>query len=194
VLPLALDLSAWPVLLAGDGPAALKRLDMLEAAGAVALRVFAPEPSTRMRERAGTRLAARMPTDEEVAAARLLFVAGVAEPEAARLAAVAHAHRVLVNVEDVPDLCDAYALAMVRRGDLVIGVSTEGRSPAVAALLRAWLEERFGPEWAGLLEDAAALRAVLRAEGAAPAAVMAATRDLLGPRLGGSAPPPDIGP
>lgn len=185
MLPLALDLSTWPVLLAGDGPAALKRLDMLEAAGAAALRVFAAGPSAAMRERAGARLEPRMPTDEEVAAARLLFVAGVAEPEAARLAAVARAHRVLVNVEDVPDLCDAYALAMVRRGELVIGISTEGRSPAVAALLRAWLEERFGPEWAGLLEEAAALRARLRAEGATPPEVMAATRALLGPRLGG---------
>ena len=128
MLPLTLDLSDWPVLLVGDGRAALARLAMLDAAGARRLTVFAEAPSAAMRERAGAaRLVPRMPSDAEVAAARLLFVAGVPDAgEAGRLAEVARAHRVLVNVEDVPPLCDAYALAMVRRGNLVIGVSTEG--------------------------------------------------------------------
>lgn len=186
MLPLALDLSSWPVLLVGDGPPALKRLDMLEAAGATALRVFAEDPSARMRARAGTLLQARLPTEEEVASARLLFVAGLPRDVSARLAAIARVHRVLVNVEDLPPLCDAYALAMVRRGHLVLGVSTEGRSPAVAAQLRRWLETRFGPEWSDLLEAAAALRDRMRAEGAAPASVSEATATLLAPHLDGS--------
>jgi precorrin-2 dehydrogenase / sirohydrochlorin ferrochelatase len=188
MLPLTLDLSDWPVLLAGDGRAALARLAMLDAAGARNLTVFAEAPSEAMREHAGARLVPRMPTDEEVAAARLLFVAGVPDAEAGRLAEVARAHRVLVNVEDVPPLCDAYALAMVRRGNLVIGVSTEGRSPAVARVLRQWLEARFGPEWEARLEQAAAMRDRMRAEGAAPPDITAATARMLEGWLG--EPPP----
>lgn len=180
MLPLTLDLSDWPVLLVGDGRAALARLAMLDAAGARRLTVFAEAPSGAMRERAGAaRLVPRMPTDAEVAAARLLFVAGIPDAEAGRLAEVARAHRVLVNVEDVPPLCDAYALAMVRRGNLVIGVSTEGRSPAVARVLRQWLEARFGPEWEARLEQAAAMRDRMRAEGAAPPDITAATARML---------------
>ena len=179
MLPLAIDLSDWPVLLVGDGRAALARLDMLDAAGARRLTVFAEAPSGAMRGRAGPRLVERLPTDAEVAEARVLFTAGLDEATTARLATLARAHRVLVNAEDVPPFCDAYALAMVRRGNLVIGVSTEGRSPAVARVLRQWLERRFGPEWEGRFERAVALRQELRARGAEPAEITEATAELL---------------
>jgi precorrin-2 dehydrogenase / sirohydrochlorin ferrochelatase len=183
MLPLALDLSDWPVLLVGDGRAALARLDMLDAAGARRLTVFAEDPSPAMRERAGARLVERLPTDAEVAEARVLFTAGLDDAATERLATLARAHRVLVNAEDVPPFCDAYALAMVRRGNLVIGVSTEGRSPAVARALRQWLERRFGPEWEGRFEQAVALRQNLRARGAAPAEITEATAEMLAPWL-----------
>ena len=179
MLPLALDVSEWPVLLVGDGRAALARLDMLDAAGARHLTVFAEAPSPAMRERAGPRLVERLPTDAEVAEARLLFTAGLDDAATERLATFARAHRVLVNAEDVPPFCDAYALAMVRRGNLVLGVSTEGRSPAVARVLRQWLERRFGPEWEGRFEEAAALRRDLRSRGAAPAEITGATAELM---------------
>jgi precorrin-2 dehydrogenase/sirohydrochlorin ferrochelatase len=157
---------------------------MLEAAGARRLSVFAPGPaSAALRDAAGARLIERLPEEAEVVAARLLFLAGLDPAETERLAALARAHRVLVNAEDVPPLCDAYALATVRRGNLVIGVSTEGRSPAVARVLRQWLEGRFGPEWQARLEEAAALREGLRARGAAPQDITVATAAMLDPWL-----------
>jgi len=52
----------------------------------------------------------------------------------------------------------------VRRGDLQVAVSTNGRSPAVAAWLRRSLEESIGPEHAALLALAAEVREDLRAE------------------------------
>lgn len=179
MLPLAIDLATWPVLLVGNDHAALARLDMLERAGARDLTVFAETPSAALRARAGVRLVERLPSDAEIAAARLLFMAGLSSAEAERLAALARAHRVLVNAEDMPRLCDTYALAMVRRGNLVFGVSTEGRSPAVARILRQWLEVRFGPEWEARFEEAAALRDRLRATGATPTDITAATAALL---------------
>jgi precorrin-2 dehydrogenase / sirohydrochlorin ferrochelatase len=179
MLPLAIDLAEWPVLLVGDGRAALARLDMLDAAGARHLTVFAPDASAAMRARAGARLVGRTPSDAEIIAARLLFLAGLPAADNERMAALARAHRVLVNAEDVPPLCDAYALAMVRRGNLVLGVSTEGRSPAVARVLRQWLEARFGPEWAARLEAAATLRDAMRGQGATAAAITTATTALL---------------
>jgi precorrin-2 dehydrogenase/sirohydrochlorin ferrochelatase len=183
VLPLALDLSEWPVLLVGDGPAMLQRLGLLEGAGAARLTIFAATPSAELVARAGDRLVPRWPTEAEVAAARLLFTAGLDPAFSAQLVGWARAHRVLANAEDIPALCDAYALATVRRGSLVLAVSTEGASPAVARVLRQWLEGRFGPEWEARLEQAAALRQRLRAEGAGFAAITAATADLLRPWL-----------
>ena len=86
-------------------------------------------------------------------AGALLCVASAAEPGLGdAVAADARAAGVLVNVmDDVPN-CDFAAPAIVRRGDLVIAVGTGGRAPALAARLRAELGERFGPEWAELVD------------------------------------------
>ena len=54
-----------------------------------------------------------------------------------------HKLSVLCNVVDVPELCDFYVPAVVRRGDLQIAVSTDGSCPAYAANLRKKLEEIF---------------------------------------------------
>jgi precorrin-2 dehydrogenase/sirohydrochlorin ferrochelatase len=58
----------------------------------------------------------------------------------------------LVNVMDDPEHCDWAAPAIVRRGDLVIAISTGGRSPALAARLRRELSEQYGPEWEPALD------------------------------------------
>jgi len=71
----------------------------------------------------------------------------------------ARARGVLVNVMDDPQHCDFAAPAIVRRGELSIAVSTGGRSPALARRLRIDLEERFGPEWAEILDLLGEVRA-----------------------------------
>ena len=59
----------------------------------------------------------------------------------------AQTRHALCNVVDVPDRCDFYFPAVVRRGELQIAVSTGGLSPALAQRLRKELEQQFGPEW-----------------------------------------------
>jgi precorrin-2 dehydrogenase/sirohydrochlorin ferrochelatase len=55
---------------------------------------------------------------------------------------------VLCNVVDVPDLCDFFYPAVVRRGDLQIAISTAGQSPSLAQKIRQQLELQFGPGYA----------------------------------------------
>ena len=86
------------------------------------------------------------------------------------------------NVEDVPELCDFHMPAQVRRGDLLLAISTAGRSPALSRILREHLEDRFGPEWDGRLDEIAALRQGWRSSGAAPNEVSARTRAVLAER------------
>jgi precorrin-2 dehydrogenase/sirohydrochlorin ferrochelatase len=176
VLPVTLDCADWPIVLVGAGPPALRRLAMLDAAGCREVTVFAPIDAalrdtalrdTALRDGGGPRYRPGMPGEQDVAGARLLFVAGLAPTEAAALAALARRHRVPVNVEDQRPDCDFHVPAIVRRGGLLLAVSTGGASPALAARLRRWLEGRFGPEWAGRLQRAEALRTELRAAGRA---------------------------
>lgn len=65
-----------------------------------------------------------------------------------RIFRLAQRRGVLCNVVDVPELCDFYYPAVVRRGALQIAISTSGESPALAQRLRKDLEKQFGPEYA----------------------------------------------
>lgn len=178
MLPIVLNLARVPVLLTGAGIALRKRLALLEDAGAL-VDVYAPHPDADLATVAGSRLRGRLPEDHEIAAHRLLFVAGLDEYTSARVVAVGRAHRLIVNAEDMPALCDFHMPAMVRRGDLLLTASTGGQSPALAAMLRAWLADRFGSEWSGRLQQVARLRRTLRENGAPPALVTQETIDLV---------------
>jgi precorrin-2 dehydrogenase / sirohydrochlorin ferrochelatase len=132
MIAISLDSAALPVAVAGRGELALRRLEALRTAGADNAVLFAD----------------RLPERAELAGLRALWIVGLSDAEAAELAARARAERVLVNVEDRPALCDFHNVAEVRRGDLLLTVSTGGASPGLAARIRARLGEEFGPEWA----------------------------------------------
>ena len=70
---------------------------------------------------------------------------------------------VLCNVVDVPDLCDFFYPAVVRRGDLQIAVSTAGQSPSLAQKIRHQLEKQFGPGYAAWVAELGETRKLILA-------------------------------
>jgi precorrin-2 dehydrogenase/sirohydrochlorin ferrochelatase len=70
-----------------------------------------------------------------------------------------------VNIVDSPELCTFHVPATVRRGDLTLAVSTAGKSPAVAAMVRRHLEDQYGPEYDRLLRLMGELRQSVIAAG-----------------------------
>jgi precorrin-2 dehydrogenase / sirohydrochlorin ferrochelatase len=177
MLPISIDLAQIRVILVGDGEAARRRLVLLDEAGAEALDIYAPEPDSRLAEMAGARLRRRLPSPAEIAQAQLVFVAGVAEPAASELCRAAKAAGVLVNVEDDRRRSDFHSAAVIRRGDLSVAISTNGKSPGLASLMRQILEHWIGPEWELRLDEIAALRRAWRARGADLAAIGRGTRE-----------------
>lgn len=105
--------------------------------------------------------------DSRLEGLRLLYVAGLPPDAAQSLARRARADGILVNVEDIPVLCDFHVPAILRRGDLVFSISTGGRAPGLARRLRQWLEAAFSPEWQARAEELGTARARWRQEGAA---------------------------
>ena len=59
---------------------------------------------------------------------------------------------ILVNIATHPELCDFSVPSVIRRGDLQITVSTNGKSPALSKMIRKELEAYFGEEYAILLK------------------------------------------
>lgn len=71
----------------------------------------------------------------------------------------------LLNVADVPRLCNFILPATARQGDLAISVSTAGKSPALARKLRMDLEKRYGVEYRAVVDILGAIRPVILASG-----------------------------
>lgn len=171
MLPVQLDTARLKVLVAGRGAAAARKVKTLEAAGAAHVTVFSDAPGPVLAAAAGPRLIARLPDNPELAAADLVLAAGLTAAEERALAGRCRALKVLVNVEDRPEFCDFHLPAVLRRGDLTLAISTGGRAPGLAGLLRRHLERLFGPEWGGRIEEIAEARAGWREEGADMATV-----------------------
>lgn len=82
----------------------------------------------------------------------LLFAASGDPALNLQAASDARARGIWVNSADRPDLCTFIVPASIRRGDLILSVSTSGTSPAAAARIRADLEKHFGPEYEHFLK------------------------------------------
>lgn len=65
----------------------------------------------------------------------------------------AHEKNILVNVADMPELCDFFLSSVVTRGDLKIAVSTNGKSPTFAKRIREFLEELLPNESDELIKN-----------------------------------------
>lgn len=178
MLPVALDLRRMAVALIGNDARALRRLMLLDEAGADQLAVFSAHPSTALAEAAGARLIRRLPGDRELAGFALVFIADLSAEESLALARQARDAGALVNAEDQIPMCDFHSQAVIRRGDLVIAVSTGGRSPALARQIQLYLSALFPSNWAVRVSRAARLRERMRCLGANGARIAAATARL----------------
>ena len=165
MLPVIIDLADFKVAVIGGGLQAQRRLEMVDAAGASFVSVYAPDASDDMVSLAGVRLISRLPLDAEIAACNIVYIANIDDPIAERFVSVARAHKTLVNVEDVRPLCDFHVPAIVRRGDLLLTASTGGKSPGLARRMKADLEANYPPEWAERLERISREREMWRREG-----------------------------
>ena len=75
-----------------------------------------------------------------------------------RIRKMTRGKNLLINVADTPDLCDFYLGAVVRKGNLKIGISTNGKSPTIAKRMREYLEEVLPNDTNILLENMRTIR------------------------------------
>lgn len=171
IFPAGLNLAQLNVVLAGCGAAYARRKAQLEQAGAAHLKAYELPADEK----------ASLPDGltEAVARARVLMLVDAPDSALETLIALGKEAGALVNVEDKPELCDFYFMSEVRRGDLLLAVSTGGKSPALAKTIRRWLEQLFPPVWEERLNELAARRLAWRAQGLGMARVLEESEKLL---------------
>ena len=83
----------------------------------------------------------------------LVFAATDRREVNAAVAREARDRGILANVADEPSEGDFALPSTLRRGQLQVAVSTGGASPPFARMIRRELEDAFGSEWAGIVEE-----------------------------------------
>ncbi|GJM28512.1 MAG: hypothetical protein DHS20C17_11470 [Cyclobacteriaceae bacterium] len=81
-----------------------------------------------------------------------------------RIGLLAKSRNISVNVADTPDLCDFYLGSVVKKGQLKIGISTNGQSPTFAKRFREVLEEVLPEETTDLLANLRIIRDRLKGD------------------------------
>jgi len=142
MIPIYLDPAVVRVAVVGVGELAQRRVAWLRQTGAEP-EVWAQAPAQLGRYHA-------------------IWVVGLTREAATAVAEAARDAGVLVNVEDVPSLCDFHTPAVVRRGKLTLAAGTGGASPAAARLARERLQAAFPERWERALDEIAHARAQLR--------------------------------
>ena len=147
--------AARPCLVVGAGPVGLEKIEGLLAAGArdhgdrARGRARGPGPRPRGLASRGT-VASTRRADLE---GRILVVAATSDTALnVRVFEDAERRAMLVNVVDVPPLCNFILPAIVRTGPIAIAISTSGASPALAKRLKREIAEAFGAPHARLAE------------------------------------------
>ena len=164
--PLFFKLEDRKVLIVGGGEVALRKADLLSRAGAC-ITILAPDISHELQA---------LLTDSKhefiyenynkayMSGARVIIAATDDETLNHQIHADATELNIPVNVVDTPHLCDFIFPAIIDRNPIVIGISSNGKAPVLARLLRARLETLIPQGYGKLAKLAGEFRSEVKAK------------------------------
>lgn len=165
LFPMFMKLAGRQCLVVGAGKVGEPKIaGLLDTGARVHVVALAASPAVREWAREGKiELELRAFSSDDLNGAFLAVVATNSRGLNERVYHEAQRRGVLCNVVDVPDLCDFFYPAVVRRGDLQIAVSTAGQSPSLAQKIRQQLEKQFGPAYAAWVAELGETRKLILA-------------------------------
>ncbi|MCL1671802.1 TSUP family transporter [Elizabethkingia ursingii] len=167
--PIFVKLESLSLLVIGGGKIALEKLNsVLVNAPKTPVKLVAkeiiPEVWALQQEYKNLVLEQRAYTYADFDTADLV-IAAVNDPVVAeQIRNDAHVKGVLVNIADKPELCDFYLGSIVRKGELKIAISTNGKSPTIAKRLREILTETIPDEVDEVLDNMQNIRQQLKGD------------------------------
>lgn len=178
MLPLMLQVQGRHIVVAGRGHAAQQRYEFAREAGAERLSLYVIDQDGWACH-AEAALYERLPVKADLEGAAVVFVAGLDAEGTGRIVRAARAAGALVNAEDVPEHCDFHVPSVVRRGDLLLTVSSAGKAPGLSRRIGRHLGELFGPEWAKRVQVMGEARTQWRDEGRSKSEIIKLTDALI---------------
>jgi uncharacterized protein len=163
LFPVFVRLERLRLLIVGGGNVGLEKLQtVLQNSPATPVTLVAPEISAAIREVAGAhgnvRLLERAYHSCDLDYADLIIVAVNDRTVSETVAREAKDQGILVNVADTPDLCDFYLSSVVRKGNLKIAISTNGKSPTIAKRLKEEIGSMIPEEMDAVLDNMQTIR------------------------------------
>jgi uroporphyrin-III C-methyltransferase/precorrin-2 dehydrogenase/sirohydrochlorin ferrochelatase len=162
LFPIFLKLTGRTVLVVGGGPVATSKIDALKATGA-RIVVVAPDVTEAIR---GAGVVVRQRKFRATDLNGVWLVVSAATPAVNRAVGRAAARRrIFVNAVDDPPNATAYLGGVLRRSDVTMAISTSGRAPALAGLLREGLDAMLPADLDAWFQTADRLKKKWRSEG-----------------------------
>ncbi|MFY7652900.1 MAG: TSUP family transporter [Chitinophagaceae bacterium] len=169
LFPVFLQLHNLKLLIVGGGYVAMEKLQaVLFNAPETQITLVATQISNDIKLLAaahkGIKLIEKSYDINDLQYGELVLVAVNDLAVSARIRTEAKQLNLLVNVADTPDLCDFYLSSVVKKGDLKIAISTNGKSPTIAKRVKEWLNEAIPNDINQLLHNMQQVRNTLKGD------------------------------
>jgi precorrin-2 dehydrogenase / sirohydrochlorin ferrochelatase len=163
LFPVFLKLEELETLIVGGGNVALEKMHaLLKSSPRAGITIVAGIIRQEIRELAATnkkiKLIERNFRVRDIQHKDLIILATDNNTLHERIRGLARKRRLLINVADTPTLCDFYLGSVVTKGNIKIGISTNGKSPTIAKRMREYFEEALPDDTHELLENMQKIR------------------------------------
>ena len=163
LFPVFLKLENLRLLIVGGGQVALEKLNtVLQNSPDTVIRMVATEFRQEVRMLAGAHaqveLTERPYQSSDLEGIDIVIVAVNSRPVSQYIRQDTRDRGILINVADTPDLCDFYLSSVVRKGDLKIAISTNGKSPTIAKRLKEEINDMIPDEMESVLHNMKIIR------------------------------------
>ena len=169
LFPIFLKLEKLQLLIVGGGYVGMEKLEaVISNSPATTITLVATEISNAIKE-----VAAKYPNINLIEkpyhisdlANNDIVIAAINDPVISKqVVADAKSKKILVNAADKPDLCDFYLSSVVKKGNLKIAISTNGKSPTVAKRLKEIFNTLLPEEIDEVLNNVEAIRNTLKGD------------------------------
>ena len=170
--PIYLDIKDRDCLVVGGGSVGTRKVKRLLECGAK-VTVISVDATEKLKELSDSGMIQLKERDFQTSDLddRFLVIGATDNQEMNfKIHAEAEQRGLLCNIADHPKACNFILPSIVNRGDLIIAISTSGKSPAFAKRLRKHLEKEFGDEYAEFLNLMGAIRTKLLSQDHEPEA------------------------